>query len=163
MNVASGIQLHDIEDVEGFVIDCLNRSAIQFDRDEREDLIAEGVCLLYELARRYEPKRAGHTKAGRFSGFASQFLPRRLGDAWHARNPHHVRAPDETGKRRWQYLERAVSFDAVVAEQGRGHSVHRWAGVDREDRNEEHHILPSTHWSPAKVPVRPEPTASACA
>lgn len=157
MSVASGLQLHDIDDVEGFVIGCLNRSGIQSSPDEREDLIAEGICILYELARRYEPKREGHTKAGRFSGFAAQFLPRRLGDAWHAKNPHHFRAPDETGKRRWQYLEQPVSLDTLLNE--------------RRDRNGEHstqravetRFRPQTHWSPPRVSVRPQSTASACA
>lgn len=159
MSVASGLQLHDIDDVEGFVIGCLNRSGIQSSPDEREDLIAEGICILYELARRYEPKREGHTKAGRFSGFAAQFLPRRLGDAWHAKNPHHFRAPDETGKRRWQYLEAPVSLDGMLDAQPNPDTPHSGlTGGQAEVK-----FRPQTHWAPPRVAVRPQSTASACA
>lgn len=157
MTIATGIQLHDIDDVEGFVIGCLNRSGIQSTPDEREDLVAEGICILYELANRYEPKRAGHSKAGRFSGFAAQFLPRRLGDAWHAKNPHHFRAPDETGKRKWQYLEPPVSLDRLIGDE-RGPARE---GAQGQQRRAEVKFRPQTHWSPAKVSVRSEPTACA--
>lgn len=157
MSVASGLQLHDIEDVEGFVIGCLNRSGIQSSQDEREDLIAEGICILYELAGQYEPKRGSHTKAGRFSGFAAQFLPRRLGDAWHKKNPHHFRP--STGNRKWQYLEAPISLDGIL---GSERNRQRAEG-EHGPRPVEHRFRPQTHWSPARISVRPQSTASTCA
>ena len=140
---ATPIRLDDIEDVHGFVANCLSRTGIYFgEADEREDLIAEGVCILYELARAYEPRRAGYAQAGRFSGFAAQFLPRRLGDAWHKRHPNHRRVAGEDGKRRWVYQDAPISLEAVLAESTR-HGDSGSEGIER--------FRPADQWAPVPV------------
>jgi hypothetical protein len=40
------------------------------DDQERDELQLEGLVILYELADRFEPHRAGYAQAGRFSGYA---------------------------------------------------------------------------------------------
>jgi hypothetical protein len=143
--LATPIKLHDIDDVQGFVANSLNRTGIYFAQaDEREELIAEGVCILYELAEAYEPRRAGYAQAGRFSGFAAQFLPRRLGDAWHKRHPNHRRVAGEDGKRRWIYQDAPVSLDAILSDSDAGQESHR-------DRGREEDFRPLSHWAPVPV------------
>lgn len=113
--LATTVQLHDIDDVEGFVCATIERSGIQAPEHEREELIADGIRIIYDLAERFEPHRPGYSQPGRFSGYAAQFLPRRLGDAWHSRNAEHVRVVNEGGKRSWAFRERPISLDQYLA------------------------------------------------
>ena len=86
--------------------------------EERDELHREGLAILYQLARRYQPRIGDATQDGRFSGYAAMFLPRKLGDAWHAMHPEHRHLTDKTtGERRWHYGDKAVSLEAVVAEE----------------------------------------------
>ena len=113
------IRLHDIADAEGFVAATIERSGIRPAQPEHEELIAEGLAILYELAAKFEPQREGYDAPGRFSGFAAQFLPRKLGDAWHRLHPEHRYITDpETGKRRWVYFEAPASLDGLLAHGG---------------------------------------------
>lgn len=132
------IRVHDIEDAEGFVAATIERSGIRPAPAEHEELLAEGLAILFELASRFEPQREGYERPGRFSGFAAQFLPRKLGDAWHKLHPEHRYVTGEDGKRRWVYFEAPVSLDAALAgpdpDRSGGDSVearlrssHRWA------------------------------------
>ncbi len=82
--------LYDVEDVEAFVAGHLTRSRIILaDRDEHDELLAEGITILYELADRYQPHMPGYTHPGRFSGYAAQLLPRRMQDAYYRLHPEH--------------------------------------------------------------------------
>lgn len=98
---------------------------IRYSREEREELLAEGLVILLELAARYKPLpiRPGiDSQAGRFSGYASMFLPRRLGDAWHRWHPEHRYVTDSsTGRRRWQYDDPTMSLDELCEVTG-GHT-----------------------------------------
>lgn len=109
--LAEPIALHDIEDVEGFVNATLNASGIDFQAWEREDLVAEGLVILFELASKFEPHRPGYQQAGRFSGYAAAFLPKKLGDAWHRGRPEHRYVTGEDGKRRWQFFNAHASLE----------------------------------------------------
>ena len=142
------VSLHDIEDVERFVANSLHRSGLPFKVQEQEELISEGICILYELAERFEPRRKGYAQAGRFSGYAAQFLPRRLGDAWHKRHPEHRRIAGDDGKRRWVYTEPALSFDEIVS---------RGPGGDLEENRVaiESTIRPPSQWAPVTVCASP--------
>jgi hypothetical protein len=116
------IELRDVADVEGFVNATINtefkgRRRLDLTRQEREELLAEGTAIMLELDAVYEPRRAGHTKDGRFSGFAAFYLPKRLADAWHRQHEEHRYVTDpETGKRRYVYLKPALSLDQLTAE-----------------------------------------------
>lgn len=96
----------------------VDAARIRYDHDEREELLAEGLVILLELAARYKPlpARPGiDTQAGRFSGYASMFLPRRLGDAWHRWHPEHRYVTDSsTGRRCWQYDAATLSLDELA-------------------------------------------------
>lgn len=125
--------LHDIDDIEGFVNATINSwlrtSGIQLGLEERTELVGEGLLILAQLSDRYEPHREGYEQEGRFSGFAAQFLPRRLTDAWHRLNPHHEFATQPDGSRKWRYNPQAVSLDAMLDENPRedeppGPSIH---------------------------------------
>lgn len=111
------ISLHDVVDVEAFVNATLNKSELGFLPAEREDLVAEGIALMVDLAQRYTPHRAGYAQPGRFSGYAAAFLPKRLGDAWHRLHEEHRYVTDPvTGKRDWHYDQPVVSLNALVEE-----------------------------------------------
>lgn len=97
------VRLHDVLDVEAFVKATLVRSRIRFDDSEREELTGEGLAIMFELADRYDGR-------GRFSGYAAQFLPRRLTDAWHRMHREHTYATTEAGKREWRYGDTPVSL-----------------------------------------------------
>jgi hypothetical protein len=118
----------DIANGEAFVQRCIDKSAIPHGPDEREELLAEGLTILCELAAKYKPlpARPGIDKqAGRFSGYAAMFLPRRLGDAWHKSHPEHryVTNP-ETGKRGWHYGPGMLSLDGLAGAAGESSESH---------------------------------------
>lgn len=111
--LASRVSLHDIEDVWDFVQATLHRQQIPCEQDEREELAAEGLTILYALAAKYEQRRGGHPQDGRFSGFAAYFLPKKLLTAWHRLHPEHRYVTSSSdGKRFWLYLTPSVSLDA---------------------------------------------------
>lgn len=142
--LATTVQLHDIDDVEGFVCGTIERSEVRLTTSEHEELVSEGVIILYDLARRFEPRRHGYAEEGRFSGFAAQFLPRRLGDVWHASNPNHRRLTRPDGSRVWHYDAPPVSLDAEDAPEVIA------PGVTLEDLQEE---MPRIREAIARMPA----------
>ena len=120
------VALFDVDDVEAFVQATLNRFCQANSRrghivlapDERDELVLEGLAIMQRLANQFEPHREGYAQAGRFSGYAAQMLPRKLGDAWHALHPEHQLVTQPDGKRRWQYERPSVSLDAITSEDG---------------------------------------------
>lgn len=108
------VTLGNIEDAEAFVRHCMGKVRIQLTDDEREELAAEGMAILVALHDKYDPtkdKMAGG-KTGGFFGYALYLLPRKLGDAWHQMNPHHVLRTQPDGSRRYEYMDREISLDA---------------------------------------------------
>lgn len=142
--LAEVVALHDIEDIDAFVGATLERSAIEFSESDREELHAEGLAILFELAAKFEPHRSGYDTPGRFSGYAAQMLPRRLGDAWHKRLGH-VKVRDAEGKRRWTATQQPVSLDGLIAN-STGTSSHEHGSARTEAR-----IRPQAHWAPAPL------------
>lgn len=128
--LATKVSLHDIEDVWDFVHSTLHRQAIPCGHDEREELAAEGLTILYALAAKYEQRRAGHQEDGCFSGFAACFLPKKLLTAWHRLHPEHRYMTGEDGKRFWLYLTPTVSLEGE----------HERSITSRRDP------LPVSHW-----------------
>lgn len=144
------VALHDVEDVEGFVAATIERSGIQLSADEREELLAEGIRILFELSERFEPRRGNHTQDGRFSGFAAQFLPRKLGDAWHRWNPDHRYVTGEDGKRQWVYYPKPVSIQALEGGDSNADHSGGW----------ESQVVDRSTWASAEPsPSRPRPVA----
>jgi hypothetical protein len=99
---ASG-SLLDVRDPRGFVAACIQKSGVRPSAEQREDLIAEGLMILCELAGKFEPQRQGYAQAGRFSGYAAAYLPRRMQDVWQQMNPT-ISRRDEDGRREVEFL-----------------------------------------------------------
>jgi hypothetical protein len=109
--------LFDILDPSAFVHKTINNAHLVLSPDERDELHAEGLALLQKLAVDYRPHIPGHGQEGRFSGYAAMFLARKLGDAWHRMHPEHLLVTQLDGKRKWEYRDRAVSLEAIVADE----------------------------------------------
>lgn len=114
--LAQPVALHDIRDAEAFVQATLNASKRVYGPDEREELVAEGLRIMVELARNFTPRRDGYDKDGRFSGYAAKFLRLKLEDAYHRLHPEHRLVTQPDGRRRYLYGDRAVSLDALTGE-----------------------------------------------
>jgi DNA-directed RNA polymerase specialized sigma subunit len=71
------VPLVDIRDVRGYVARVVERKFSETPASEREELVSEGVALLYALHGKWEPERCAS-----FSDFASTYLPLRLIDYW---------------------------------------------------------------------------------
>lgn len=106
--------LFDVTDVEGFVAASLTRSHIITNRDEHDELIAEGITILYELAHRYQPHMPGYQHPGRFSGYAAALLPRRMQDAYYRMHPEHLARRNKHGKRVRHHGEPPISLHAPL-------------------------------------------------
>ncbi len=143
--LATSVALYDVVDVEGFVNATLNA----FERGdrpewarlrgpERDELVLEGIAIMYELADRFEPRRGEHDRDGWFSGFAAFYLPKKLGEAWHRLNEHHRYVTQPDGKRKWIYLDPAHSLDGL--REGSG-------GADGAEDLVDARILPPEHWT----------------
>lgn len=99
--------LHDVRDVEAFAVECVDRKFPALREDVREEMILEGITVLYEIAKRWDGR-------GRFSGYASATLPLRLIDA-HRRRGGSYREFDAAGKRSWTHPEAPVSLEVAQA------------------------------------------------
>ncbi len=108
--IATAIRLHDVNDAQAFVAANIHKSGVIISTSEREDLLAEGLTILFELASRYEPHRPGYEKAGSFAGYAAKYLPGRMRDAYHALHPEHIARRDPDGRRVYDYGERPMSL-----------------------------------------------------
>lgn len=118
MGIIAGppVRILDVANAEAFVQRTIDASGIQYSPHEREELLAEGLTILYELAAKYNPGVGGRDASNsRFSGYAAMFLPRRLGDAWHKWHPEHRYITDPTtGKRGWRYDQPMISLDGLT-------------------------------------------------
>lgn len=121
-----------IHDVDAWVQAGINRfqkptarriHRIELSEHEREELALAGIQILYDLHRKYEPHMAGYQQAGSFSGYAAMYWPRKTGDAWHRLHPEHQLRTQPDGGRRWHYGERAISLEALTAEDPDRHTI----------------------------------------
>jgi hypothetical protein len=116
------VSLFDIYDVEAFVIACVKRSGTNAPREYWDDLVAEGICLLYQMAKNYKPQMDGYETAGKFSGYAIMWLPKQIKQAWHRSQEHHVHVTDkETRKREWRYRLAPISYEIAVVTRNEEH------------------------------------------
>lgn len=118
--LTNAVPLGNIDDAEAFVRHCINKSRIVLTPDERDELVAEGLVLLCELHQRYNPARdkapAGKTQG--FFGYALYLLPRKLNDAWHRSQPHHLLRTQSDGTRRYEYVKTARSLEELHTPDG---------------------------------------------
>jgi hypothetical protein len=107
--LATKIALHDVRDVDGFVNDAIRtagkRASLILRVDEREELEAEGLRLIYELA-------VSWGGGGSFSGYASRYLPDRLISAMHKMRGDVRR--ERLGARWWESRQ-VQSLDQLLA------------------------------------------------
>ena len=102
------VAIHDVLDAEAFVIAAMRTSGITPGRDETEDVICAGMLVLCEMGARYQPRLAGYATNGRFSGYASKYLPGRIRDAYFQMHENIVVRVDATGHKRREFLPTAV-------------------------------------------------------
>lgn len=108
------VSLHDILDVEAFVVMCIKRSGAQVKPSEFEDMIAEGICILYAMSERYNPHMEGYVRPGRFSGYAVKYLPRKMKEAWHRSHEEHLHRTQPDGRRRYEYYAKPMCYEPSV-------------------------------------------------
>jgi hypothetical protein len=108
--IATTVAMHDVRDAEGFVAAAIQRSGIRLAPAEREELIAEGLAIMCDLANRFEAHRAGYQQQGRFSGYAAAYLPKRMQAAWYRLHPEHQVRRDDAGKRVREFGQPAMSL-----------------------------------------------------
>lgn len=82
----TAVALFDVPDVQGFArqqVGVLVHHILKgkLPPDLWDELTEEGVVILYEMAAVYEHHRPGYSAPGSFAGYASKYLPMRLGDA----------------------------------------------------------------------------------
>ena len=128
--LAAPVALHDPEctgrpclgatycilDAEAFCQAALNASKRMYGPDEREDLVAEGLRILLELHKAFEPHREGYAQRGRLPGYCSKYVRVKLEDAYHRMHPEHRLVTQPNGKRRYEYGEKAVSMEALLGD-----------------------------------------------
>lgn len=116
------LQVHDIKDVEAFVRGTIAKwiraTHARLTPDEFDELTAEGLVIVTQMERRYQPGHGGADPAtSRFSGYCAQFLPNKLGAAWHAQQENHrlvTTQRDGQPTRAWVIDQKAGSLDAML-------------------------------------------------
>jgi len=139
------VALHDITNVEAFVRATLDDSRIRFQTGERDELVLEGLAILYDLAGSYQHQLPGYAQPGRFSGYAARYLPRRLGEAWHRLHEEHIYRTRLDGGREYEYLQPAISLDGIRSR----------AQLRGEPDTVDSRILERRYWTGARPGARP--------
>lgn len=96
--------LHDIHDVQAFAGEHLKLTGLTLGHDETEDMHAEAVALLYQLAQAWDGR-------GRFSGYASRYLPARIISAWRKQHREHSYRSTPDGGRAWDWGQQPDSLN----------------------------------------------------
>lgn len=110
--------LGDIDDVERFVVMCIKRSGAGVLPHEWQDMIAEGLAILYKMYGDYDEGR--NVDGGsdfKFSGYAIRYMPKKIKESWHRSHEEHLQRTQDDGKRRWEYHKKAISWDLLIAVQ----------------------------------------------
>lgn len=122
--LSSRVELHDIKDAEAFVVGTIRRKVRMIGPMDWEDMVAEGLMILVDLARLYDPERdrakkaqAGHVCKGptcckpSFAGYANFLLPKKIIEAYYRNKPECMLRTKSDGTRSYVILESAVSVD----------------------------------------------------
>jgi hypothetical protein len=102
------LELHDIDNAEGFVSAIVARSGLELDHHDREDLCQFCLVLCWQLSLQYEP----NIIRGGFSTWAGITIKKRIND-WQRKR---------YGRTKWTFKDRVyerprtelVSFDAEL-------------------------------------------------
>lgn len=105
------VPLWDMRDAEAFIRAAINKSGLARTPDDWDELVAEGLLILSEMAAKYQPRMAGHDRDGSFTGYASMFFPRKLRGAWHRMHEHHQVRTNPDGSRRYVFHDPPKSLD----------------------------------------------------
>ncbi len=100
------VSVHDIQDVEAFVRSIISSKVkLRLEGDERDELLAEGIAILLDLAAKYRPRMTGYDKDGSFAGYCAIYLPKKIFSAWHKWHPEHLleTQTDDEGKKTKRY------------------------------------------------------------
>lgn len=109
------IQVYDIRDAKNFVYTLLGWSRLaNMEFHEREDLCAEGMLILLDLASKFKPHMDGYEQPGRFSGYAARFLPGKVRSAYYKMHPEHLQKTNAEGKRYYQHGEQPKSYEELI-------------------------------------------------
>lgn len=117
--IPNRVKVWNIEDIEGFVNDCIAKlpQLKKMDQQERDEITSEGIAILFDLAKKYKPKMEGYEKEGTFSGYAGMYLPMKILTAWYKMHPEHVQRPvvqeDGTVKRLYVHGDKPFSLDSI--------------------------------------------------
>lgn len=106
--------IYDIDDIEAFIIMCIKRSGAKPLQSEWEDLIAEGLYLLWAMSERYD------TTIGCFSGYALKYMPRKLKHYYMSTQEHCVLRTKPDKSREWSSYARPVSWEQVTSNHSEG-------------------------------------------
>lgn len=106
---ATTTTLHDITDVQAFAYHHLQLTGLELAVAEREELHAEAVALLYEMAERWNGE-------GWFSGYASRYLPGRIISAWRKLHREHAYRTAPDGSREWVWGRTPDSLDRPLTD-----------------------------------------------
>lgn len=83
--ITEAVPLHDVRDVDAFVNGAINATGLGLRADEREELEAASILILYELAEEWDGR-------GRFVGYAGRYFGGRILSEWHRQHRgEHVR------------------------------------------------------------------------
>lgn len=102
--ISVAVPLRDISDVDAFVVAAIHRSRLLLTIDERDELEAEGILILFEMGEQWDGR-------GTFIGYAYQWLPERLKSACRKMRGDVRRSAG--GVRRWE--SPMVSLDELMA------------------------------------------------
>lgn len=109
-------RLHDIQDVQAFAGEHLKLTGLTLGHDEREEMHAEAIALLYHLENAWDGR-------GRFSGYASRYLPARIISAWRKQHREHSYRSTPDGGRAWDWGQAPDSLDRKVTSTTQGDHV----------------------------------------
>lgn len=117
----SPVQLHDIKDVEAFVRGTIRRKVQVIAAEDMEDMVCEGIMILYDLSRLYDSSRDRPSKdpdhqcrganccKPSFAGYANFLLPKKLTASYYRGKPNCM-LQTKDGVRGYVILETAITM-----------------------------------------------------
>lgn len=134
MMLTGTVTMYDVQDVEAFVRGTIRRKVQVIPPDDMEDMVAEGLLIMCQLNAKYDPtldsrKHSDPTHECRgsrccvpsFAGYATFILPKKLKEAWFAKQPQ-FQSRNVDGKRTYVMYATAFSVEERDGQQ-HGHDL----------------------------------------